>query len=296
MPLRERAFTLIELLVVIAVIALLVGILLPALGQARKVARATACLSNLSQMGAGLVQYNNDHKEAVIPSYNMVGTNGDTPLDGWGPILDRDGYIGAPEQNTRSVFYCPDTYDVAGVAGGQTGSDPNNPKGWLDWPFIRTGNSNDPVTIPELGFDKIIRVSYWINADNPIGGVVTFTPDLFYTSSVGYGPVGKGPFMRTTRLRAFERPQTLISLADGLYAGRQRDNQIGMTNSRIGFRHPGKEGGNANVAYADGHCAPLSGKSFPRALGGSNNPIDVRAENSNGKPTVYANPDRVFAN
>ncbi|MFO0834515.1 MAG: prepilin-type N-terminal cleavage/methylation domain-containing protein [Phycisphaerales bacterium] len=52
-----RGFTLIELLVVIAIIALLIAILLPALGQARDAGRQTVCLANLSQLGQALVHY-----------------------------------------------------------------------------------------------------------------------------------------------------------------------------------------------------------------------------------------------
>lgn len=292
----RRAFTLIEVLVVIAVIALLIAILLPVLGKARKSARATVCMSNLRQHGTGLVSYNNDNKERVIPSYNMTGVVGDTPLDGWGPILDRDGYVTVGVQAKNTAFYCPETFDVAGVETGQTGTDPNNPKGWLDWPFLRTGSSNVAQTIPERGYEKIIRVAYWINADNPIGASAAVTPDLFYTGSVGYGPGTNGAFIKQTRLSAFVRPSSLVSLADGLYAGRQRDNRAGATNCRIGFRHEKSDGGSANAAFADGHVAPLSGRAFPRALGGSNNAKQVREENIYGAPTVYANPDRVFGN
>ncbi|MFZ4575114.1 MAG: hypothetical protein ACOYN0_11995, partial [Phycisphaerales bacterium] len=214
--------------------------------------------------------------------------------DGWGPILDRDGYMTGSDAKGGNPFYCPETFDVAGVASGQTGTDPNNPKGWLDWPFERQGSANIPVLIEDRGFNKVIRVAYWINVINPIGGTVQVDQDLHYTGSVGYGPGTGGAFVRQTKLNAFVRPSQLIALADGVYAGRQRDNQIGMPNSRIGFRHSGKQG-TANTAFADGHVASIGGKEFPRALGGTNPPEEVRAENLNGRPSVYANPERTLA-
>lgn len=70
----SRGFTLIELLVVISIIALLISILLPALGAAREAARSTQCLSMIRQFGMANHMYANEHEDVFVPIRDASGS------------------------------------------------------------------------------------------------------------------------------------------------------------------------------------------------------------------------------
>ncbi|MEM1354858.1 MAG: prepilin-type N-terminal cleavage/methylation domain-containing protein [Planctomycetota bacterium] len=87
---HRSAFTLIELLVVISIIALLIGILLPALGAARRSARAMASASNIRQWATGMQTYSTDNKQFL-------------PWDGEDSPLDNSGSTKPGEALTWQV-------------------------------------------------------------------------------------------------------------------------------------------------------------------------------------------------
>src|SRR5687768_8296107 len=80
-PNANPGFTLIELLVVIAIIAVLAAILFPVFAQAREKARQTACLSNMKQIGTGMMMYIQDFDETYPMNQYFMPTATGTSTD-----------------------------------------------------------------------------------------------------------------------------------------------------------------------------------------------------------------------
>jgi prepilin-type processing-associated H-X9-DG protein len=104
---RRSAFSLVELLVVIGLIAVLIGLLLPALQKARESANRTKCLANLRTLAQAMVMYVQNNK-GWLPNQNPPNTVNDLAMTTEALVnLNRD-YIRAPQ-----VFHCPSDRDPA---------------------------------------------------------------------------------------------------------------------------------------------------------------------------------------
>jgi len=130
---RARAFTLAELLVVVAIMALLIAILLPSLGKARKQAKATVCMSNLRGLGLAVRMYSMVNEDRLVTAGLGHGSSGN-PQGAWINLLRREYHDElllrcpadksphwqtplAPHNLLRRVSYANNWYTVDRVGG-----------------------------------------------------------------------------------------------------------------------------------------------------------------------------------
>lgn len=136
---KRSGFTLIELLVVIAIIAILAAILFPVFARARENARRTSCMSNLKQIGLGVLQYCQDYDETYprnwgdgvalqtdpgAPGYKLL-TRDQAAANPAGRFLSWMDFI-YPYVKSTQLFVCPSatsnstapSYGYSGAIGG----------------------------------------------------------------------------------------------------------------------------------------------------------------------------------
>jgi len=229
----RSAFTLIELLVVIAIIAILAGMLLPALGRAKQKGQATACINNLRQMTLATKLYADDHGGRYPFTFQVRGNN--VTRRAWFNFLQ-------PYQQSTNLLLCPvrsrkfkeflQNYpsDAADQAISNYGM--NFRLGGCDWPGIWDVKDWPPVR------DVAVRVP---------------TATVFLTDA-GTKPVNTRDPLRCVTPTSPEKPGCWI-IHD---PGNDAPNTGGVTNDdpNWGGPHP-RHGGRSAIAFADGHVESL---------------------------------------
>lgn len=223
---NRQAFTLIELLVVISIIALLIAILLPALGAARRAASNADCLSRMKQCAVAIYAFPIDNKDVLPPAYN--GTTG-AALKGGGVGDNRyytdffEDYMEVGKDLDTDYYICPDSV-----------LDPLPGQKKLSY------SCNGQVLVNRL----TTNISKLSDVKRPSD--VVAIGDAAQNSGGGTsGPNFSGAFMGPFFNRATS--DTPIKITEEL-------NVDGITTNGYTFRYRHNGDKNGNAAYVDGHA------------------------------------------
>ena len=135
--LRPTGFTLLELLVVIAIISILAALILPAVGTARGHANDTKCVSNLRQLGVGILAYTTDH-DSILPGPCPAGVGTSLTSSSKSELIYfLQPYLGLPTPTATAyypeILHCP-AADALAAQQGQK---------WYNLTLMDAYSSND---------------------------------------------------------------------------------------------------------------------------------------------------------
>ncbi len=239
---RRRGFTLIELLVVIAIIAILAAILFPVFAQARESARSTQCLSNMRQLGTGVVMYTNDYDE-MYPELASGGCWGRAGIAN--SLWSRQIY---PYVKNKGVFNCPSAN--ISRAGFRFWSNVAVPEEQEINPPPCNNEHTDRRAMP-IGMNKFFA-PYWQCREGVDPGCQAYWDPCSTLGIPACDAVCASQYISHARIREAAK---LVVLTDGVTScnggGGYWINVSGPANSLFSISGRHREG--HTVAFADGH-------------------------------------------